>query len=65
MTLQEIFNKYRIELTENGKPRKLSDVLEDMYMLLNKEDFLNLTNAISRAENLTNVFEDFRKEFEE
>lgn len=65
MTLQEIFNKYRIELIENGKPRRLSDVLEDMYMLLNKEDFLNLTNSISRAENLVNVFEDFRKEFEE
>ena len=56
MTLQEIFNKYRIELIENGKPRRLSDVLEDMYMLLNKEDFLNLTNSISRAENLVNVF---------
>jgi predicted glutamine amidotransferase len=65
MNLQEIFVKYNILLTENGKVRKLSDVLEDMYLKLSKNDFEAIRSLMIKEEPENNIFEKFRKNFEE
>ena len=65
MKLEEIFEEYRIQLLEDGKPRKLSDVIEDIYLILGPDAYKMLKRQISKAEADENIFEDFRKSYEE
>jgi hypothetical protein len=65
MTLEEVFMIYNIPLIENEKARKLSDILEDMYLRLSGENFEVLKSLIAKEEPENNIFEKFRENFEE
>ena len=65
MKIEELFEQYRIQLLEDGKPRKLSDVIEDIYLILGPDEYKMLRSQISKAESDENIFENFRKSYEE
>lgn len=52
MNLEEIFNLYNISLKNEDQLRNVIDVLEDMYLKLNLEEYQKLMKAISESEKL-------------
>jgi hypothetical protein len=64
MKLEEIFEMYSIKLIENGQTRPLSDVLEDIYLLLTSDTFKFLKKRIASEEPDNNIFQEFRDKYE-
>jgi len=63
MTLKEIFATYNIPLlNSDGELRDTIDVIEDMYLILNSQNYLDLKILISTEEPDNNVFQNFRDE---
>jgi hypothetical protein len=59
--LSNIFKNFGINLlTSSGELRSLVDVLEDMYLKLNTEQFVKLMNEIRKAELASNLFDEMR-----
>jgi hypothetical protein len=59
--LSDIFKNFGINLlTSSGELRSLVDVLEDMYLKLNTEQFVKLMNEIRKAELASNLFDEMR-----
>jgi hypothetical protein len=59
--LSDIFKNFGITLlNSNGELRSLVDVLEDMYLKLNTEQFVKLMNEIRKAELASNLFDEMR-----
>ncbi|MFW6001964.1 MAG: hypothetical protein ACOCQD_01345 [archaeon] len=59
--LEDIYAKYGINLRDsNGNLRNVVDVLEDMYLKLNYEEFIKLQYEISEEELRNDVFDDSR-----
>jgi hypothetical protein len=50
MNLEDIFNRYNIALMENEKHRHPVDILEDMYLKLNIEEYRSLMELIAQTE---------------
>jgi hypothetical protein len=50
MTLIEIFNKYGIELKSNDQFRHPVDILEDIYLKLNNNEYNKMMELISKVE---------------
>ena len=50
MKLLEIFAKYGIDLERNNEFRHPIDILEDMYLKLNSEEYAKITKLIADAE---------------
>jgi hypothetical protein len=65
MKLEDIFSIYNIKLIEDGKTRPLSDVLEDLYLLIAPDEFTDIRTLIAIEEPENNVFEEFRTEYED
>jgi hypothetical protein len=65
MKLEDIFSIYNIKLIEDGKTRPLSDVLEDLYLLIAPDEFTDIRTLIAIEESENNVFEEFRTEYED
>jgi len=65
MTLEQIFSIYNVPLTENGVSRKLSDVIEDIYLNVTPDKFKDICILIGTEEPENNIFEEFREKFEE
>jgi hypothetical protein len=50
MTLFEIFEKHGIDLKRENQFRNPVDILEDMYLKLNTEEYVSLMKKISETE---------------
>lgn len=61
MSLETIAKKYGITLRDkDGNLRNVVDVLEDMYLKLNLDEFLRLMYEISEEEKYSNIFDEAR-----
>lgn len=48
--LEQIFKKYNISLEKNNKLRNPIDILEDVYLKLNGDDWNTLCSIIAKTE---------------
>lgn len=61
MNLREIYAQYGIELRDkNGELRNTIDVLEDMFLKLNIQEFLEIHLEIAEEEKYANLFDNER-----
>lgn len=61
MSLREIYAQYGIELrNKNGELRNTIDVLEDMFLKLNIQEFLEIHLEIAEEEKYANLFDNER-----
>lgn len=61
MNLREIYAQYGIELrNKNGELRNTIDVLEDMFLKLNIQEFLEIHLEIAEEEKYANLFDNER-----
>lgn len=62
MSLNEIFNKYKISLIDReGELRNVIDVLEDIYLKMTPVEVATLTFEIGEEELHKNLFDEARK----
>lgn len=48
--LEKVFQSYNITLKENQKYRHIVDILEDLYIKLNTDEYINLMSQIADIE---------------
>jgi hypothetical protein len=61
MTLENIFKKYKINLFQNEQLRDPIDILEDLYLKLNTDEYVSLMKEISSTESLEgHIFDEAR-----
>jgi hypothetical protein len=65
MTLNQILQEHGIYLYDDiGDLRSSIDIIEDMYLLLNSDEFKIIMNKIMNQEHFSNIFEQERKDSE-